>query len=204
MAVSTLIQICPILGTLHISPLSVPPCPSSLVGFARSAPNPSHISKLTLNASNRGNLKIMKQSFLDSQQTCRSVRRVSPRSACANDAQRCSSHLGRFSSGLPMSVYGIRGRCHRRGTTQTWGRQAWSLDLFCMWHSGHSSLGGKLIFQPRRILFARRMMQIWYSWKGNREGSSIMRSSSTRHSFLASREDAQGGTQEATRHGRRD
>lgn len=124
---------------------SIPPCPSSPAGFARSAVTTCHISKFRFNAFNRSSLKIMKPSFLDSQQTCRSVRRVSPRSVCANDAQRCISHLGHFLSGLHMSVYGIRGGCHPRGTTRRSGRQGWSLDLFCVWHGGHSSLSGRLI-----------------------------------------------------------
>ena len=130
------------------------------------------VSGLRINAFSRESRKIMRQSFLNSQRTCKSVRRVLPRSACANDARRCSSHSGHFSSGLPMSVYGICGRCPWRGTTQSPGRQGWSSDQFCMWHSGHSSLGSKLTSGFRRILFARRMMQIWYSWKGNREGFS--------------------------------
>ena len=30
------------------------------------------------------------------------------------------------------------------------------------------------LYSYLRILFARRMMQIWYAWKGNREGPSVI------------------------------
>lgn len=134
---------------------------------------------LDTNTFNRETRKITRQSFLGSQRTCRSARRVLQRSACANDARRCSSRSGHFSSGLPMSVCGIRGRCPRRGTTPSLGRQGWLSDQFCMWHGGHSSgIGARLMFEHCRILFARRMMQIWYSWKGNREGLSTLLSTS--------------------------
>ncbi|KAG6373895.1 hypothetical protein JVT61DRAFT_6048 [Boletus reticuloceps] len=39
------------------------------------------------------------------------------------------------------------------------------------WHDSTFGTAG-MVVGPVLILFARRMMQIWYSWKGNREGSS--------------------------------
>lgn len=131
------------------------------------------LSRLRINALNRETRKTMRRSFLVSQLTCRSDRRVSLRSGCVNDARHCSLRSGRFSSGLHMSFCGTRGHCPRRGTNQSRERRGWSLGPFCMWHSGRSSFNVRLTFNCRRILFARRMMQIPYSWKGNREGLSV-------------------------------
>jgi len=184
-------------------PLAVyqPPCLSFAVSSEGFVNEMSVIKHILTDHIHRVIPRITNRSSLRSLRMCRKDRRVSRRSDYGNDAQLCTSHSGHFFFGSRMSACGIRGRFHRCGVIRGSDRQQCSLGRYCEYYNVVCCICGTLIMFLDRILFARRMMQIWYSWKGGREGEGLpdLSCSTWPHSLF--RKNAHDGAQEATSQG---
>lgn len=95
-----------------------------------------------------------------------------------------------------------------RGENRHWERRPSWLDSYCKFLPQSDDGASLMTHEPVRILLIRRMMQIWYSWKGGREGrcrpfdTSFPPVRCLRLLHDSPRENPQSGTQEATRQGR--